>query len=117
MPVDLTDRRRLQKLTPFTAPAFKISGLKDAGTRLQNSIVSGTMTSTVNAVCFDENPFICQCEKEDKQSRVSNFALLSVVFKCQHGSDGVFGEIHVRENGVQSLTITVAARTDRCNIF
>ena len=34
-------------------------------------------TSIVNAVRFDENPFTCQT----KRLRVSNFALLLVVFK------------------------------------
>ena len=39
---------------------------------------------------FDKNikiPFTHQCKKDDKQA--SNFALLTVVFKWHHGSDGV----------------------------
>jgi len=39
---------------------------------------------------FDENPFKCQCKKRrDKGLRISCFALLLVVFKWHHGSEGV----------------------------
>ena len=39
-------------------------------------------TSTVNVVRFDENPFTCQCEKEETRLRVfPNFALLLVVLE------------------------------------
>ena len=31
-----------------------------------DSIFSGPMTSTFNGMCFDENLFTCQCEKEDR---------------------------------------------------
>jgi len=38
-------------------------------------------TSTFNAVHFDENPFTCQCEKEETRLKgFPNFALLLVVF-------------------------------------
>ena len=33
-----------------------------------NSIFSSPITSTFNAVRFNENPFTCQCEKEDRNS-------------------------------------------------
>ena len=34
------------------------------------------------AMCSDENPFTCQCKKEDKKYlRVSNLALLLVISK------------------------------------
>ena len=43
-----------------------------------NSIFSSpiliTITSTLNAMCIDENPFTCQCEKEDK--RAERFQIL-----------------------------------------
>ena len=43
-----------------------------------NSIFSSpiliTITSTLNAMCIDENPFTCQCEKEDK--RAERFEIL-----------------------------------------
>ena len=45
---------------------------------------------------FDENPFTCQCKKEKKEKRkkglrVSNFALLLVVYKWHAGSERVKG--------------------------
>ena len=82
----------LQKLlhfNPFTALACKVSGLKHARTRLQNSMFFAPITFTFNAVHCDESPFTCQCENEDKGFRVSNFALLLVGFKRHHGSEGV----------------------------
>ena len=52
-------------VNPFAAPACNISGLKDAGTR---SIFSCLITSTFSGMRCDENPFTCQCEKEDKKA-------------------------------------------------
>ena len=48
-------------------------------------------TSTFTAMCFDENPFTCQCEKTKtkKGLRVSNFPLLLDVFKWHRGREGV----------------------------
>ena len=48
-------------------------------------------TSTVNAVCFNENPFACQCQKKEEKKglRVLNFALSVVVFNWHHGSEVV----------------------------
>ena len=55
-----------------------------------NRIFSGPITAVFNAMCFDENPFTCRCEKRrQKGLRVSNVALLLVVFKWHHGSEGV----------------------------
>ena len=56
---------------------------------LANSIYSGPITSAFNVERFDENPFTCHCEKgekrrkkeEEKDLKVSNIALLLVVFK------------------------------------
>ena len=31
--------------------------------------ISAPIPSTFSAMCFDENPFTCQCEKEDKSSQ------------------------------------------------
>ena len=43
--------------------------------------------STFNVIRFDENPFLCQCEKDNKKAlKVSNLALLLVVFKRHRGS-------------------------------
>ena len=83
------------QINPFTARACNISGLKDAGTRLQacyipvkhvifrsSMLYSGQTcyipvkhvifrscnTSTFSVMRLDENPFTCQCEKEDKRA-------------------------------------------------
>ena len=56
---------------PFTAPACKVSGLKDGGTCLQT-----VYFPIFNVVHFDENPFACQREKENKKAkgfRISHF--------------------------------------------
>jgi len=46
------------------------------------SIFSGARTFIFSAMPFDENPFTWQCEKEQqKDLRVSNFAILWVIFK------------------------------------
>ena len=56
-----------------TAPACKIfPGWKMHG-----------YTSTFNAVRFDENPFSCQCQKEDKKTCMLKFRTLLVVFMWQ----------------------------------
>ena len=60
-----------------------------------SSILPGTCnTATHNDTCFDENPFTCHCGKEKKKEkkkgwRISNFALLLVVFKWHHESDRI----------------------------
>ena len=38
-----------------------------------NSVFSGPITSTFDAMCFDESPFTCQCEKEDKMLKGFKF--------------------------------------------
>ena len=62
---------------PFTAPTWKVSVLNDARTDSPaNRIFSGPITSIFNAMCFDEIPFACQCEKEDKKGywfQISHF--------------------------------------------
>ena len=76
-------------INPFTAPACKISRLKDAWTCLKNRTFSWSYhTSTFNAMRFDDNPFTHQYKKE-KGLRVSNFALLTVIFKWHHVSEWV----------------------------
>ena len=56
-------------VNPFTAPACKMSGLKDARTCLHaGSIFSGPVTSNFNAACFYGDPFIRLFEKEDKEA-------------------------------------------------
>ena len=39
-------------VNPFTAPACKISRVKDAQTRLKNSIVSGLTTNLFSVLCI-----------------------------------------------------------------
>ena len=53
------------KINPFAAPACKMSGLKDAR---KQCIFRSYGSSTFNVIRFDENPFICLCEKEDKKA-------------------------------------------------
>ena len=42
-----------RKLTPYTAPACKVSGLNDAQDASENSIFSGPVTSVFKSMCFD----------------------------------------------------------------
>ena len=48
----------------------------------------------------DESPSTCQCDKKKKKKKkglkVSNFALLWVVFKWHHGSEGVNDDLQYR---------------------
>ena len=57
---------QIRNFNPFTAPACKISRLKDARTRLQTYIFRSSGTSTFIAMRFDKNPLTHHCEKEDK---------------------------------------------------
>ena len=62
------------KCNPFTAPACKISGLKDARTHLKNRIFSGPLTSPFSAVHFDGNPLQSPCGKEKKKAETFKFS-------------------------------------------
>ena len=73
------------KLNPFTAPACKIPAERCMHAP-KNSIFRSHNRSTFSAIRFAENPFKCQCERENKKA---NFALLMVVFERHHGSEGV----------------------------
>ena len=53
-----------------------------------NNAFSGPITSLFSAMRLDEKAFTCRCEKEDKKA-YSNFAFLWVVFKSNHGREGV----------------------------
>ena len=57
---------------PFTAPACKISGVKDARAHLQ-TVHFPVLRPTFNAVRLNENPLTCQCEKEDKKAHSLRF--------------------------------------------
>ena len=67
-------------INPFTAPACKMSGLKDARTRLRTVYFPVPWQFAFNAIRFDENLFTYLCKKRRlKDLRVSNLALLLVV--------------------------------------
>ena len=68
------------KVHTQTAPACKISGLNDARTHLQTVLINGPVTSIFHAIGFDEILSHASAKKE-KKLRVSNFALLWIVFK------------------------------------
>ena len=55
-------------LNPFTATGCKISGLKSAGTSLQNSTFSGPIATLFSVVCVLTEILSCQCEKANKQT-------------------------------------------------
>ena len=57
-----------KNINPFTAPDCKISRLNDAQTHLQMYIFCSYNTSAFSAMRFDENPFKCQCEKDDEKA-------------------------------------------------
>ena len=47
----------LRGFNPFTAPACKMSGPKDAQRCLQTVYFFARIASALNAMCFDKNPF------------------------------------------------------------
>ena len=58
----------MQNVNPSTAPACKISGLKEAWMGLQTVyIFSGPIATIFNDLHFDENHFTCYFEKENKK--------------------------------------------------
>jgi len=73
----------------LTAPACKISRLKDACMHLECIFWSYNM-STFNDIHFDKTLFTCRCKKrKQKGVRVSNMVLLLGIFKQHHGSEVV----------------------------
>ena len=59
-------RRLLAGLTPSLRQPVRFPGRNMHG-QTADSIFSGPVTSAFSAARFDENPFTCQCEKEDKK--------------------------------------------------
>ena len=55
-------------LTPSLPEPVKFLGCKMYGYAYKQYIFKSYNTSTFNAVRFDENPFTCHCEKEDKKA-------------------------------------------------
>ena len=106
-----------KSLNPFTAPACKISGLKDSRTHLQTAYFQ---------CCNHLSSMLCVLMKivshrpvrkrRQKSWMVSNFALLFVVLKRHHGSEAVndfsfgtfigFSEWHAGKHGCKSITFT-----------
>ena len=80
-------------INPFTAPACKIFGLKDARTRLQ-TVYFQSITHLFSLLwILMKIVFACQCKKHTQKNKKAegfqNFALLLFVFKWHHGSEGV----------------------------
>ena len=94
-------------INPFTAAACKISELKYTWMHLQTQYIFHSCdTSAYNAVRFDENRFTCQCKKRKQNClKVSNFALLIVVFKWHHCSEGVKSPFVGNKNRLQQERI------------
>ena len=87
-----TDReaeRERERINLFTAPACKISGLKDARIHLQTVYFPVHFPSTFNAVFWRKSFHVPVWKRRQKGLRVSNFALSMAVFKWHHGSEGV----------------------------
>ena len=76
-------------LNLFTAPACKISRLKNARTHPKTVYFPVLGISTSNAMRFDENFLMQVRQRRQKGLMVSNVALLLVVVKWHHGSEGV----------------------------
>ena len=72
---------------PFTVPACQNSSLKDAWMRLQTVyFLLSVLRVSMKILSHDSAR---KKKKRQKQFRVSHFALLLVVFKWHHGSEGV----------------------------
>ena len=77
-------------INPFTAPACKISGLKDAQTCLQTVYFLVLYHIYFQCYAFWWKSFQIPVQKRKlKDLRVSKLALLLVVFKWHHGSERV----------------------------
>ena len=118
-------RNSFWNVNPFTAPACKISWAEGCTDTPSNSIFSGPITSTFIAVRNYGSPFTCQCEKENRKAlRVSNLALLLVVFKWHHGSEGVKPGVKIRNKYLNVLVTgllflqpsRVISRRDQLNV-
>ena len=76
-------------LTPSPPQPVKFPGWQMHDRACKQCIFWSYNTSHFNAVRFVENPFTCLAKGRQKDWRVSDFALLFVVFKCHHGSERV----------------------------
>ena len=85
---------------------MKFPGCKMHAHASRQRILRSSSTSAVSAMRLDENPFTCsqsggEKRRSQKGLRVSDFALLSVVFKWHHGSEGV--KESIRDLGWRTL--------------
>ena len=80
-------------LNPFTALEWKVSGLKNARTHLKTVYFLVLKHIYFQCYSFWWKSFDMPVQNKQKQTkkclRVSNLALLLVVFKWHHGSEGV----------------------------
>ena len=78
----------MSTINPFTAPACKISRLKDTRMHLQTiHVFSSPITSIFNAMFFYEIPFTWQCKKEAKKGY--RFQILHFYEWCSNGITAV----------------------------
>ena len=89
LPSDICHIQSSHAFNPFTAPACKISGLKNARTRLQIVFVPVPLHQlSVLGILMEIRLFACSCEQEDKTAerfKISRFYW--AVFKLDHGSE------------------------------
>ena len=92
-------------INPFTVPACNISGLKDAVTRLQT-----VYFPVLEHICFHWYAFLWKSfhvplrKRRQKGLKVSDFALLLVVFKW-HSSEGVKRELFFASRGPLNVEV------------
>ena len=48
-----------------------------------DSVFSGPITSFFNAMRFDEDPFTCHCEKEDRKKTLKGFKFCALIGRFQ----------------------------------
>ena len=100
-------------LTPLLPQPVKPPGWKMHGHACEQCISRSYNASTFNAARLDENPFTWLCGKGDKKpSSASNFALLLVVFKWRHDSEGVKCMVHFRSRCHESTWSSMSV--NRC---
>ena len=76
-------------INPFTAPACKLSGLKDAQMHMQTVYFPVLYLIYFQCYVFLWNSIRMPVwKRKQKRLQVSGFALLLVIFKGHHGSEG-----------------------------
>ena len=80
-------KEKINYLNPLTATTCKMFGLNYAGRRLQ-TVYFPVLEHPFSVLRFLMIILSHASAKKKKESRVSNFAPLWVVFKCRHGSEG-----------------------------